>query len=248
MNRERAQALLEEVSSGALSPADALERLRNLPYEDLGFARVDHHRELRQGAPEVVYGGGKTPEQIAAIAHSLLEAGANVLVTRAPEGALEALRRVAPDVGAHPPSSLLSIVRSPPDELGSVAVVCAGTSDLPVAHEAAMSAAFLGARVHQITDVGVAGLHRVLEVKDELEASDVVIVVAGMDGALPSVVGGLVSKPIIAVPTSVGYGASFGGAAALLSMLNSCAAGVVVVNIDNGFGAARAAHRMLKRR
>lgn len=244
MSQERVRGCLEQVASGDLSVEQALVQLEHLPFEDVGFARIDHHRALRQGAAEVVYGAGKTPEQIAVIADRMLQRGSNVLVTRAPAGTLAAVQRVAPDAVENALASLVSVERSPPPPLGTIAVVCAGTSDLPVAEEAAACARFFGLQVRQFVDVGVAGLHRILAVRQELRAADAVIVVAGMDGALPSVVGGLVTCPVIAVPTAVGYGASFQGVAALLTMLNSCAAGVLVVNIDNGFGAAHAAFRM----
>lgn len=246
MSSARLTSLLERVRDGQLSLDDAARELESLSVVDLGFARVDTDRERRQGAPEVIYGAGKTPDEIAAIAKALLDAEQNVLVTRAPAGAFEAVRAIAPDAAEHARARCVSVVRTPPPTLGRVALLCAGTSDLPVAEEAAVSVGFLGAEVQRFYDVGVAGLSRVLRVADEVRAADVVIVVAGMDGALPSVVGGLVNAPVIAVPTSVGYGASFGGLAALLAMLNACAAGVTVVNIDNGFGAARAAQRILR--
>jgi NCAIR mutase (PurE)-related protein len=240
--------LLERVARGELDAAAALSRLRHLPFEDLTFARVDHHRELRQGAPEVIFGGGKTPDQIAGIAASMLERGANVLCTRASADAHAALEQVASDAVYNPTAQTISVIRQPRQRAGTVGVLCAGTSDLPVAEEAAIAVDFFGAEVRRLTDVGVAGLHRLLESRADIDALDVAIVVAGMEGALPSVVGGLVAMPVIAVPTSVGYGASFGGIAALLGMLNSCASGVTVVNIDNGFGAAAAAHRILQAR
>ena len=248
MSQDRFSALLQDVADGKISVDDARAQWAHLPYQDLGFARIDHHRELRQGAPEVIYGAGKTPAQIAGIADAMLGKGANVLVTRTPKGTKEAMASFAPDLVEHELAGLISVVRNPTSRQGKIAVVCAGTSDLPVAQEAAESARFFGLSVQEFADVGVAGIHRVLSVRNELEQVDLVIVVAGMDGALPSVVGGLVSCPVIAVPTSVGYGASFAGLAGLLTMLNSCAAGVVVVNIDNGFGAAHAAHRMVRSR
>lgn len=246
MNRERLTELLTRFRSHEMSLDEVLRTLQTLPYEDLGDARVDHHRALRQGLPEVIYGAGKSPLQIRHISESLLRQGANVLVTRAPDGTADALASLAPNVRHHPRSALISIEQAPTPSLGRLAVVSAGTSDLPVAEEAVETARFFGAQVETYHDVGVAGIHRILSVFPAVESADVVIVVAGMDGALPSVVGGLVSKPVIAVPTSVGYGASFEGVAALLSMLNSCAAGVLVVNIDNGFGAAHAACRILR--
>jgi hypothetical protein len=248
MTPEGLLALLGEVERGALSAADALARLRVLPFEDLGFAKIDHHRELRQGAPEVIYGEGKTPAQVAAIVQAMVAAQSNVLVTRVSPEIWAAVRAVAPAATHHEPARAVTVIHSAPRPLGTVAVVCAGTSDLPVAEEAAVCGAFFGAEIIRLADVGVAGLHRLLDAKDRLDAAEVAIVVAGMEGALPSVVGGLVPIPVIAVPTSVGYGASFGGISALLGMLNSCAAGVTVVNIDNGFGAAAAAARILRRR
>jgi NCAIR mutase (PurE)-related protein len=214
--------------------------------KDLGFARVDLDRARRQGASEVIYGGGKTPEDIAKIAAAMLDAGQNVLVTRTPEGTLDALAGLDAQLVHNERGRCVALLKNQPDSLGRVALLCAGTSDLPVAEEAGACLEFLGATVERVFDVGVAGLHRLLDADDGWKTADCIIVVAGMDGALPSVVGGLVDRPVVAVPTSVGYGASFGGLSALLAMLNACAAGVVVVNIDNGFGAARAAHRILR--
>ncbi len=194
----------------------------------------------------MIYGEGKTPEQVAGIAKSLLHHGANVLVTRTNQAAAVAVAQIAQDAEFNPTAKTITVVRNQPEILGAVAVVCAGTSDLPVVEEASITATMLGAEVHRVTDVGVAGLHRLLDAKKVLDEVDVAIVVAGMEGALPSVVGGMIATPVIAVPTSVGYGASFGGIAALLGMLSSCASGVTVVNIDNGFGAAAAAHRILR--
>lgn len=209
-----------------------------MPYEDLEFARVDHHRALRTGFPEVVFGLGKSPEQIAAIASSVLAKSDRLLVTRTTPEAFESVRAVAPDA-THDELARAIVVdrRGAPELVPGVVVVCAGTSDLPVAREAAITAQLMDCEVEQISDVGVAGLHRLLEHLPTLQQARVVVAVAGMEGALPSVVGGLVRAPLIAVPTSIGYGASFGGVAALLAMLNSCASGVGVVNIDNGFGA-----------
>lgn len=248
MSSIRVRELLERVQSGQLSADDAARELSSLSVVDLGFARVDTDRQRRQGAPEVIYGAGKTLPEIAAIARTLLDDGQNVLVTRAPDGAREALQAFASDAVLEERARCVVVVRQAPQSIGRVALLCAGTSDLPVAEEAAVSAAFFGAEVSRFYDVGVAGIARVLQVAEDVRAADVVIVVAGMDGALPSVVGGLVDKPVIAVPTSVGYGAAFGGLSALLAMLNACAAGVSVVNIDNGFGAARAAQRILRGR
>jgi NCAIR mutase (PurE)-related protein len=244
---ERLRALLAQVAGGALSPEEAERRLAWQPVEDLGIARIDHHRSLRQGFPEVVFGEGKTPGQLAAIAARIAQRGDGFLATRvSPEGA-EALRAALPGAEWN---ALGRTVCLAPDEpvarqvRGAVLVVTAGTSDLPVAEEAAVTARAFGNPVERLTDVGVAGIHRLLAAGDALRGAAVIIVVAGMEGALPSVVGGLVSVPVIAVPTSIGYGAAFGGIAALLGMLNSCAAGVTVVNIDNGFGAACAASRI----
>ncbi len=250
MNPSRLEALLRQVASGAIDPAGALEQLRHFPSEPLEYAQVDHHRALRQGHPEVVYCAGKTVEQVVGICERLDAASGGFLGTRATPEQAEALARRFPSVEWN---SLARTVlqRAPRDAEpipGTVLVVSAGTSDLPVAEEAGVTAGALGLTVDRLTDVGVAGLHRLLTAGERLRSADVLIVVAGMEGALPSVVGGLVGVPIIAVPTSVGYGASFGGLAALLAMLNSCAAGVTVVNIDNGFGAAMAAHRILSRR
>jgi NCAIR mutase (PurE)-related protein len=223
-----------------------MTRLARLPFEDLGFARVDHHRGLR-GGPEVVYGRGKTPEQTAAIAAALLDQGAApVLVTKASAGHAEAVRQVAPEVEWHPRSGLLVCRRAAaPADAGLVLVVCAGTSDLPVAEEAWLTAEAFGCRVDTLVDVGVAGAHRLFADAERLQAADVVVVVAGMEGTLPSLVAGMVAAPVVAVPTSVGYGAAFEGLAALLAMLTSCAVGVAVVNIDNGFGAGALAARIL---
>jgi len=245
---EQLEALLADVAAGRLAPGAALERLRHLPFEDLPFARIDHHRALRQGQPEVVFCEGKTLEQVVAICERLEAASGSFLGTRASEAMGAALRQRFPEVVWNPVARtvFLAPAEAPAPAVGPVLVVSAGTSDLPVAEEAAVVAEAFGARVERLMDVGVAGLHRLLAEGDALKRARVVIVVAGMEGALPSVVGGLVAVPVIAVPTSVGYGASFGGLAALLGMLNSCAAGVTVVNIDNGFGAAAAASRICR--
>jgi NCAIR mutase (PurE)-related protein len=242
-SNKQLQDLLDQVASGALAPSTAKERLldvlRAQPYEDLGFARVDHHRGFRQGFPEVILGLGKTPAQIAAIAAQIVARGSTLLVTRADEAAFAAVRASIPDATYHAEARLITLRQQ--DVLpgkGTVIVAAAGTSDLPVAEEAAVTTELMGNEVTRLYDVGVAGLHRLLGERERLNAARVIIVVAGMEGALPSVVAGLVSAPVIAVPTSIGYGASFGGIAALLGMLNSCASGVSVVNIDNGFGAA----------
>jgi pyridinium-3,5-biscarboxylic acid mononucleotide synthase len=235
------QALLDAVRDGRIETAAAHHRLlvelRSRPFEDLGFARVDHHRSIRQGFPEVILGIGKTPEQIAAIAIRILEHGQPLLVTRATPDAFEAVHRQIPEAQYHEVGRAITVARPVEPGVGRVAVAAAGTSDLPVAEEAVITAELMGNEVERIYDVGVAGIHRVLSQHERLSAARVIIVVAGMEGALPSVVGGMVHVPVIAVPTSVGYGASFGGLAALLGMLNSCANGVSVVNIDNGYGA-----------
>jgi len=235
--------LIDQVAAGEIDPASAKERLldalRAQPFRDLGFARVDHHRSVRQGFPEVILGLGKTPAQIAAIAAEIVARGSTLLVTRASEAAWEAVRVKVPNAAYYPDAGLITLRQqdiSPGH--GTIIVAAAGTSDLPVAEEAARTAELMGNEVARIYDVGVAGLHRLLGERERLAAARVIIVVAGMEGALPSVIAGLVSAPVIAVPTSIGYGASFGGLAALLGMLNSCASGVSVVNIDNGFGAA----------
>ena len=243
MTPDQLRGLLDEVEQGTTSAARAAERLtamlRRLPFEDLGFARVDHHRAVRQGSPEVIFGAGKTPAQVAAIAERIVAAGQALLVTRTDAAAHAAVARVVPDARFHAEARLISRKSAAaPTGRGVVLVVAAGTSDVAVAEEARISAEVLGNRVDALYDAGVAGLHRLLAEHERLDGARVIIAVAGMEGALPSVVGGLVRVPVIAVPTSVGYGASFGGLTALLAMLNSCAAGVAVVNIDNGFGAA----------
>ena len=234
--------LLDRVADGRVDAASALEQLvdafRAQPFEDLGFARVDHHRGIRQGFPEVVLGLGKTPEQIASIAKEIVSRGSTLLVTRATPDAYAAVRGVAPDAVYHETARIVALRQHDIAQgKGTIVVAAAGTADLPVAEEAAITAELMGNCVERLYDVGVAGLHRLLVERERLNAARVIVVVAGMEGALPSVVSGLVSVPVIAVPTSVGYGASFGGIAALLGMLNSCASGVSVVNIDNGFGA-----------
>ena len=239
--------LLDDVAAGTTPIADALEALRALPYESVTDARVDHHRELRTGHPEAIYGPGKSLDQVRDIAAALAaEATGAVLLTRATPEQAQAVKAVIPTAVFHERARL--VVVKPADRRidAVVAVVAAGTSDLPIAEEAALSAEAAGMDVRRITDVGVAGVHRVLEHRAALEAADCVIVVAGMEGALPSVVAGLTSTPIVAVPTSVGYGAAFEGLAPLLAMLSSCAPGVAVVNIDNGFGAAQVAHRIVR--
>jgi pyridinium-3,5-biscarboxylic acid mononucleotide synthase len=245
---EQLEALLADVAAGRLAPPAALDRLRHLPFEELPFARVDHHRALRQGQPEVVFCEGKRIDQVVAICERLEAATGSFLGTRASEELAAVLQSRFPGVVWNATARTVHL-RGPvgdsrPASTGTILVVSAGTSDLPVAEEAAVVAEAFGNRVERLIDVGVAGLHRLLAAGDQLKEARVVIVVAGMEGALPSVVGGLVAVPVIAVPTSIGYGASFGGLAALLGMLNSCAAGVTVVNIDNGFGAAAAASRI----
>lgn len=248
MDPGRLRALLEEVAGGTLSPEEALARLRALPFEDLGFARVDHHRALRKGVPEVVFCRGKTPEQVAAVFSSIAGSGQTALATRAEPRHWEVVRQVCPEARYDEVSRTI-VLRGPGREPlpGYVCVVAAGTADLPVAEEAAVTAETFGSRVERLYDVGVAGLHRLLADREMLEGAEALVVVAGMEGALPSVVGGLVEAPVVAVPTSVGYGASFGGLAALLGMLNSCVAGVLVVNIDNGFGGGYAANLIHRR-
>lgn len=252
MNRDRLEELLERVKAGDVPVEDAVERLRTLPFETLdGMATVDHHRELRSGIPEVVFGEAKTAEQIAALLESLAADGGGALATRVdPDKARVVLAAVPEARYSELARTVMIAAREPAAERGRgvIAVVAAGTSDLPVAEEAAEVAAFLGNRVERITDVGVAGLHRVLAQAERLRQVEVVIVLAGMEGALPSVVAGLIDRPIIAVPTSVGYGVGLGGFAAMLGMLSSCSPGVTVVNIDNGFGAAVAASLINRRR
>ena len=243
MTSDHVRAILSDFRSGSLdlraAEARVMALLRRAPFEDLGFARIDHHRGVRQGCPEIVFGAGKTPAQTAAIAERIVANGDTLIVTRAGTEAFEAVRERVPDARFHATAS--TITRTTAEETtgqGTVLVVAAGTSDLPVAEEARVTAEALGNRVDTVYDAGVAGLHRLLAERERLDAARVVIAVAGMEGALPSVVRGLIRAPVIAVPTSVGYGASFGGLAALLGMLNSCATGVAVVNIDNGVGAA----------
>ncbi len=232
--------ILAAVERGSLTTADAAERLKHLPFEDLGHSRVDHHRSLRMGLPEVIYAAGKTSEQTAAIFESMVADGVDVLATRADAATAEKVLAQHPGATYNAVARTLTLRQSSADAApqGRIAVVCAGTSDLFVAEEAAVTAETFNARVTRLYDVGVAGMHRLLAVRDELAEADAVIVCAGMEGALPSVVGGLVGVPVIAVPTSVGYGTSFAGVTALLGMLNSCSPNVTVVNIDNGFGAA----------
>lgn len=249
MHPDKIRAVLEGVRDGQSSVEQALASLRNLPFEDLGFARVDHHRALRQGHAEVILGQWKTVEHIVSIVRSIADRGQNVLVTRVDAEKAKAIRSEI-DALQYDPSARTLVLEQHPIVFRSrkpVAIVTAGTADLPVADEAANTARMLGTEVIRVTDVGVAGIHRVFEARATFEKAGAIIVVAGMEGALPSVIGGLVSLPVIAVPTSVGYGAQFQGLAALLTMLNSCASGVMVMNIDNGFGAAFAATQILRR-
>lgn len=236
--------ILEDFRLGKMSVEEAQEKLKKLPYEELGFAKIDHHRTIRQGFPEVVYCEGKTIEQVVSIVQHLDKYGHNILATRASQAMHEALCKVVSDAKYYPDSRLIVVKRENLCTLNDhryILVMTAGTSDIPVAEEAAITAEIMGNKVKTIYDVGVAGIHRLLAQQELMQQANVVIVVAGMEGALASVVGGLVAKPVIAVPTSVGYGANFAGLSALLGMLNSCAAGVAVVNIDNGFGAGRLA-------
>jgi NCAIR mutase (PurE)-related protein len=248
MDPTKLRELLDQVRGGQASVEDAVAQLRQLPFAELGYATVDHHRALRQGVPEVILGDGKTAEQIAGIAKELARTGQNVLVTRLEWTKADAVRALFPELVYKPDARVGTFEQTPIPALGRrpVALVSAGTSDLPVAEECAETLRMLGVGVERVFDVGVAGIHRLLHKREVFERTSVAIVVAGMEGALASVVGGLVTTPIIAVPTSVGYGAAFGGLAALLGMLTSCASGVTVVNIDNGFGAAFAAARILR--
>jgi NCAIR mutase (PurE)-related protein len=242
MTNSDLQKLLQSVKSGTIDPAAATDQIaaamRTAPFEDLGFARVDTHRALRQGFPEVILGLGKSPAQISAIAERIVNRGQSLLVTRAQPDVYTAVRTVVPEAEYHVEAKAITFSQGEvPAGRGTIIVACAGTSDLPIAEEAAITAQLMGNTVDRLYDVGVAGIHRILSEHNRLQQARVIIVVAGMEGALPSVVAGLVSVPVIAVPTSIGYGASFGGIAALLGMLNSCANGIAVVNIDNGFGA-----------
>ena len=239
MDRAQIEALLNDVQAGHTSVGDAVESLKNLPFEDMGFAKLDHHRELRTGMPEVIFGAGKTAAQVAAIFVHMAEAGGNVLATRVTGEMFAAVHAVESRAEFHQTARAITLTQAPavPGK-GTIAVVCAGTSDLPVAEEAAVTARLMGNTVELIADVGVAGIHRLFAQRNSLQAARVLVVCAGMEGALPTVVGGLVNAPVVAVPTSVGYGASFGGVAALLGMLNTCSPNVSEVNIDNGFGAA----------
>jgi NCAIR mutase (PurE)-related protein len=246
VDREKVRALLEAVAGGTMTPEQALVRLRALPVDDLRFARVDLHRSLRHGVPEAVFCEGKTPGQVVAIVRRLAESHDNVLATRAGPAVVTALRESGLPCRVHEDARLVVVRPAPTDAVGLIVVVSAGTADLPVAEEAAVTAEAMGNAVERLFDCGVAGLHRLVPHLDRLSEANAIIAVAGMEGALPSVLGGLVDRPVIGVPTSVGYGASFGGVAALLAMLNSCAPGVSVVNIDNGYGAAAQASQINK--
>jgi len=246
VDREKVKQLLEAVAAGALAPEQALARLRDMPVDDLRFARVDLHRSLRHGVPEAVFCQGKTPAQVVAIVRRLAEAHDNILATRADAAVIAALEASGLPVEVHAEARVVVVKPRRQEGLGLIVVVSAGTSDMPVAEEAAVTAETMGNRVERVFDCGVAGLHRLVPHLDRLNEANAIIAVAGMEGALPSVVGGLVDRPVIAVPTSIGYGASFGGVTALLAMLNSCAPGVSVVNIDNGYGAAAQANQINK--
>jgi len=246
VDREKVRELLEAVAAGALAPEQALARLRDMPVDDLRFARVDLHRSLRHGVPEAVFCQGKTPAQVLAIVTRLAETHDNILATRADAGVIATLEASGLPVRVHAEARLVVVKPKAHESVGLIVVLSAGTADVPVAEEAAVTAEAMGNRVERLFDCGVAGLHRLVPHLDRLNEANAIIAVAGMEGALPSVVGGLVDRPVIAVPTSVGYGASFGGVAALLAMLNSCAPGISVVNIDNGYGAAAQANQINK--
>jgi NCAIR mutase (PurE)-related protein len=249
MTSEQILDLLEKVRQGTLTPDQGLERLKHLPFEDLGFARVDHHRTLRQGFPEVIFSPGKTPGQVVAIVKSLLRQRSNILVTRSNTATYKRVRQLTGKAKFHTSAQAITIVQDPKVYgAGTIYVVCAGTSDIPVAEEAALTARLMGNEVETAYDVGVAGIHRLLSIRESLTQASVAVVAAGMEGALASVVGGLLSVPVIAVPTSIGYGSSFGGLSSLLAMLNSCASNEVVVNIDNGFGAGYVASLINRKR
>ena len=237
MDADKIRELLEQVRTGGVDVDGALERLKHMPFEDLGFAKVDHHRALRQGMPEVIFGLGKAPEHVRDIAVTIAERAQNLLITRTSPEAAKLVMDAIPDIEYHPYSGAMRLWRDRTLRgRGRIVVVCAGTSDIPVAEEARITAEVMGNEVESIHDIGVAGIHRLMSNRERLTQAKVIVVCAGMEGALPSAVGGLVSVPVIAVPTSIGYGASFNGLAALLGMLNSCASNVTVVNIDNGFG------------
>jgi len=237
MDADKIRELLEQVRTGGVDVDNAMDRLKHMPFEDLGFAKVDHHRALRQGMPEVIFGLGKAPEHVRDIAVKLAEQTQNLLITRTSKEAAALVLEAIPDIEYHPHSGAMRLWRERTNRgRGKIAVVCAGTSDIPVAEEARITAEVMGNEVESIHDIGVAGIHRLMNNRERLTQAKVIVVCAGMEGALPSAVAGLVSVPVIAVPTSIGYGASFNGLAALLGMLNSCASNVTVVNIDNGFG------------
>jgi NCAIR mutase (PurE)-related protein len=250
MNVKRLEKLLKDIKAGKIEIRDALITLRDLPFENIGYATIDHHRALRKGFPEVILGEGKSSEQIIAIMQRMKRQGDNVLVTRVSKRKGLTIRRALPDARYQPIPGIITLVSQEIEVtgVGLILVISAGTSDIPVAEEAAVTAEMMGNRVERLYDVGISGIHRLFSKAGLIQSANVIIVVAGMEGALPSVVGGLVNRPVIAVPTSVGYGASFGGVAALLAMLNSCASGVSVVNIDNGFGAGYAASLMNRNR
>jgi len=246
MNQSKLKKLLSDLSKNKLSPSDAMKQLHNLPYENIDFAKIDHHRELRNGSPEVIYCPGKTVPQIKKIIQSLRKADSNILATKLTGDAYKKLKASLPKNAEYNEQGQTLAIRNTKSvqNKGLITIITAGTADIPVAEEATATARLMGSRVETIFDVGVAGLHRLLDNMEQINKARVLIIVAGMEGALASVVGGLVSQPIVAVPTSIGYGASFGGISALLTMLNSCATGIAVVNIDNGFGAGCMAHRI----
>jgi len=246
MNINKLRSLLEQVKNGDTDIEDALEKLRDLPYEDLGFAKIDHHRCLRNGYPEVIFCQGKTKEQVRIIMEKLVHHNSTVLATRAGKEVYEEVLKGVPEAKYHETARIIEYCRHKQKESGTVLVICAGTADLPVAEEAAVTTCAMGHHVETLYDAGVAGIHRLLDQRSLFSQAQAIIVVAGMEGALASVVAGLVDKPVIAVPTSVGYGANFNGLAPLLAMLNSCAAGIGVVNIDNGFGAAALASSIIR--
>jgi len=241
VDNNKIEKILSSVKSGKISVESAIDKLKHLPYEDISFAKVDHHRHLRQGIPEVIFASGKTREQVISIAKAMHKRSRKFLITKASQQVYNALK--IKGAVFHPASGIISVGEEK-KKTGSVLIITAGTSDIPVAEEAAVTAAFLGSKVNTVYDAGVAGLHRLFDNKKSFSSAKVIIVVAGMEGALPSVVGGLTDKPIIAVPTSTGYGTSLGGLTALFAMLNSCVPGIAVMNIDNGFGAGCLAHKI----
>lgn len=247
MNRKEIEKLLTDVKNGEMSVENALDVLRNFPYTDLGFARIDNHREMRTGYPEIIYCAGKSVDQVKEIFRAMSEREKNVFGTRATDEMYEAVKSILPGAVHYPVARIISVRKSDPEKsAGNIAIITAGTSDIPVAEEASVTAELLGNNVLRIYDAGVAGIHRLVDKLPEIRSCRVIVVIAGMEGALASVVGGLVDKPVIAVPTSVGYGANYGGISALLAMLTSCSTGVTVVNIDNGFGAGFAASMINK--